>query len=122
MWFEPLPDQCPPNDAFEPNGMYFRLADGEKPTCSDFWSHRKIWPTKSFHTTECIAMAVSVFSDAAPLSALKKMPLHASKSIVAVHLLPDSGRVKQTGANTHHHSWWRALDFEVIKSVQQVSV
>lgn len=67
-------------------------------------------------------MAVSVFKEPATLIALKKVPLHAHKTIVAVKLIPDAGRIKQTGENPQHHSWWRADTFEVLKFVEQVSV
>lgn len=40
-WFEELPDQCPPEDAMECNGVYFRIANGNPATSEDFFSQRK---------------------------------------------------------------------------------
>lgn len=122
MWFEPLPDQCPPGDAIEPDGVYYRLTDGSTAVCKDFWSHRKIWPTKKFHTSECIAMSISVFTDPGPLIALKKIPLHAKKSVVAVKLVHEAGKIKQTGSNPLHHSWWRADAFDVLRRIEPISI
>lgn len=114
MWFEPLPDQCPPVDASPPNGTFYRLAEDSLPKCSDFWSHRKLWPSKKFNTTECLAMSLSVYTDPAQLEALKLMKPHAKKAIVAVNLTSSAGLVKKT-FGPHHHSWWRNADFDLLK-------
>ena len=47
-WFEELPDQCPPEDAMECNGIYFRIANGNPATSEDFFSQRKLQPDKIF--------------------------------------------------------------------------
>jgi hypothetical protein len=119
MWFEPLPEQCPPADAISPNGKFYRLAETAVPKCADFWSHRRLWPTRKFNTPECLAMSVSLFADHSTIVALKMMKLHAHKSIVALNLNPDAGVVKKT-FGPHHHSWWRKADFELFAHVVPV--
>ena len=47
-WFEELPEQCPPEDAIECNGIYFRIANGNPATSEDFFSQRKLQPDKIF--------------------------------------------------------------------------
>jgi len=44
-WFEDLPENCPPNNAYSPNhDRFFRLAKQYPPTERDFFSHRKLYP------------------------------------------------------------------------------
>ena len=113
MWYEELPERCPPEDAFHPNGVYFRLTESEKIECSDFWSHRKKWPTKMFQVCECRARSVSVFDDIEQCLNVRKLPNQKQKKIVSVQLSNGDGVIKQTGKNTSHYSWWRSDTFDV---------
>lgn len=61
-WFEALPEQCPPTDAAQCNGYYYRIANGNPATTEDFFSQRKLQPDKVFKglgIDECIARAIS---------------------------------------------------------------
>lgn len=114
-WFEPLPKGCPPVDAASPNGKkYFRLVETCPPTETDFWSQRKLYPRKPFHTSECIAMALSLLSDVSACLNLLKLPPHRNKRIVEITPPPESGVLKRTGRDEYHHSWWRAKQFDPI--------
>lgn len=117
MWFEPLPDECPPTSAIPPDGIFYRLAVSTPPSCTDFWSHRKLYPTAHYNTTECIAMAVSVYTNTDALAAIQKMKAHKTKVIVGVKLGPEAGKIKQTGAEKTHFSWWRAEVFPVLDHI-----
>lgn len=120
-WFEPLPQQCPPEDAQIPRGVYYRLANSATAVCEDFWSQRKLSPNAKFNASECIAMAVSVYNHPGSLAALKKMKRHETKTVVAVKLVGDeAGRIKKTGHDVHHHSWWRPASFPVLEHICEV--
>ena len=116
MWFEQLPEQCPPADAVKPNGVYYRLTETSVPICSDFWSNRKLWAHQKFNTCECIAMSVSVFQNVEPLKRVLKMPAHKNKTMVEVTLIPEAGLIMKT-FGVSHFSWWRSADFPILNSV-----
>lgn len=63
-WFETLPEQCPPTDAEQCEGYYYRIANGNPATTEDFFSQRKMQPDKVFKglgIDECVTRAVSLF-------------------------------------------------------------
>ncbi|WP_345844267.1 hypothetical protein [Shewanella algae] len=122
MWFEELPERCPPTDAKTPDGQeYFRLIENEIIESDDFISHRKIWPNKAFHVSECRARSVSVYSDIEECRAIKKLPAHKQKKIAKVILKKDDGYIKQTGQNKEHYSWWRTRSFNYETSTALVA-
>ena len=50
MWFENLPENCPPNDAINPTDfLCFRLAAQNPPTEEDYLSQRETYPEKKFN-------------------------------------------------------------------------
>ena len=64
-WFEALPEQCPPTDAAQCKGYYYRIANGNPATTEDFFSQRKLQPDKvfkGFGIDECIASGKSTQS------------------------------------------------------------
>jgi len=112
-WAEPLPEDCPPLDAVQPNHeTYYRLVDSIPPTDSDFWSQRKKQPKMRFNTTECIARGCSVFSVRSACDRVLKMKGHRGQMVARFSLPPSSGVVKQTLGDPKHHSWWRAKGFD----------
>jgi len=113
-WDEELPEACPPEDAWDPDGrVFFRLVVDSPPTDHDFWSHRRIWPDRKFNTSECRARSVSVYERVGDCSKLLKLPMHKDKFVARVELPSGSGLVKQTGEYSHH-SWWRTAEFDVL--------
>lgn len=47
-WFELLPEQCPPEDAQQCDGYYYRIANGNPAQSVDFFSQRRLQPDKVF--------------------------------------------------------------------------
>lgn len=122
MWFENLPENCPPRNSASPNGeTYYRLAENTDIKCSDFWSHRKLWPKKQFKVPECRARSVSVFSEIDACADLRKLKVHEGKSVVSIVLNKESGKVQQTGHSLFHYSWWRALHFDPLLASRLVA-
>ncbi len=120
-WYETLPDQCPPREAFTPQDFIcYRLRLGDKVTCKDFHSHRYLSPHKKFHTTECIASSVSVFQDKSDLSNILKLAVHRGKKIAQITLYPYDGLALKTGNRTHY-SWWRSDKFDINNAVEVVT-
>lgn len=113
-WFEELPEQCPPKDAFNPNGQtFYRLVKEYPVTSDDFISQQAEFPWKVFlNTDKCIIRAVSIFSEKEDCELIRKLPRHKSKSVYALTLDEKDGVVKQT-FKPSHHSWWRTTNFEL---------
>lgn len=110
-WFEDLPEQCPPNDAFTPSGQtYYRLVNDLNNAEVDLVSQRYSKPTKKFSQDECICRSVSVFENFEDCENITKLPRHKNKKIFTLKLLESDGLLKQT-FKPSHHSWWRSSKF-----------
>lgn len=114
-WFETLPEQCPPSDASKCTGNFYRIAQGDPVTSADFFSQRKLQPDKIFTGAgidECIARAISLFSDINDAKKRLKLPKFRDANIALVTLQQEDGMMKKTfGAS--HYSWWRTCTFNV---------
>jgi len=114
-WFEDLPEQCPPNDAKDCNGDFYRIANGDPAQSADFFSQRRLAPDKVFKgkgIDECIARAVSLFANLDDAKKRLKLPKFKRANIALVELRPKDGMMKKTFADSHY-SWWRTKDFNV---------
>lgn len=114
-WFETLPEQCPPEDAELCNGSYYRIANGNPVDSADFFSQRKLQPDRVFKgpdIDECIARAISLFSDRKESERRLKLPKFRNASIALVELKPKDGMIKKT-FGIAHYSWWRTKVFDV---------
>ena len=114
-WFEELPEQCPPEDAKECNGIYYRIANGNPATSADFFSQKRLQPDKIFTgegIDDCIVKSISLFSDRKEREKRLKLPKFRKGVIAEVKLEPKDGMIKKTFGNAHY-SWWRTNEFEV---------
>ncbi len=114
-WFEKLPPSCPPNDAKDCEGVFYRVSHGNPAESSDFFSQRQLAPDKTFKgegVDECIARAVSLFADLGDAKNLLKLPKFKHANIAIVQLRKQDGKMKKTFRNSHY-SWWRSATFEV---------
>jgi len=112
-WYEELPPHCPPEEAWSPEAIFFRLGS-VPPDDSDFWSHRQRFPHKVFQVSECIARSLSVFDDQVAAERLKRLlPSMRSKPVFQIDLTEKHGLVQQTGNDQHHFSWWRSTEFDL---------
>ena len=79
-WFELLPEQCPPEDAQQCDGYYYRIANGNPAQSVDFFSQRRLQPDKVFKglgVDECITRAVSLLLCSSILRKLTIVPIMA---------------------------------------------
>lgn len=111
-WYEQLPASCPPENSINPDRKLYRLCACNPPEDSDFLSHRKLFPTKPFNTTECIARAVSVWEKKEICLDLTKLPRHKTKVVAELDLDSSDGLICKTG-KPHHYSWWRSNTFQI---------
>jgi hypothetical protein len=113
QWSEPLPDRCPPDNAFDPDGLiFYRLCLTSPPTVNDFKSQRANCPTCNFDINECIARSLSVWDDIDKCLNLLKLPRHKGKSAMKLELKSNDGLVLQT-FKSNHYSWWRTQTFDI---------
>lgn len=120
-WYEELPDQCPPAEAFIPKGFVcYRLCEGELPSDVDFISQRHLAPHKKFSAPECQARAISVFQNSEDLRGVLKLAAHRHKKIVQIILNASDGAAMKTSSSSHY-SWWRSARFEVAKAIKEVA-
>lgn len=118
-WYEELPEQCPPVDAAPCTGRFYRIAKGDPATDGDFFSQRKLQPNKVFTglgVDECIARAVSLFSDKDDACKRLKLPKFKHANIAEIVLTPKDGVMKKTFSDSHY-SWWRSKSFEVSQAI-----
>lgn len=122
-WHEELPDQCPPEEAFNPNGMtVYRFCSTETPSESDFISQRMLFPGKVFNgITECTAKSLSVINDLEACKNKLKLPRIKKRfnSILEVNLTNGDGLILKTFNDPNHFSWWRSKSFS-INSVKRI--
>lgn len=114
-WYEQLPPLCPPTDTVPCEGTYYRIAKGNPANDSDFFSQRRLQPDKTFTglgVDECIARAISLFSDVNDAARRLKLPKFRHANIAEVTLTPKDGVMKKT-FSASHYSWWRTTSFEV---------
>ncbi|MBS7691933.1 hypothetical protein I0E98_21970 [Pseudomonas lalucatii] len=117
-WYEELPEQCPPSDAFSLDGFVcYRLCECLEPTEGDFLSHRALFPQKTFHAPECRARAISVFKKPEDLDSLLKLAIHKHKAKVRITLGRNDGVAMKTGRDSHY-SWWRSRGFNLMRAIE----
>ena len=115
IYREPLPENCPPEEAAEISNrrIVFRLVRNNPPMDADFRSQRAENPEADFNIGECIARGLSVFSERSVLERQLRKPRHRGKAICQVTLERGAGFIKQTGQNRHHYTWWPLSDFDI---------
>lgn len=118
IWFEQLPEQCPPKDAEPCNGTYYRIAKGIPTESEDYFSQRMLQPEKIFTgegIDECILRAVSVFDTPEMASKRLKLPKFKSQMVIQISLTEKDGVAKKTFGPSHY-SWWRSINFNYVQT------
>lgn len=117
-WSEELPDQCPPAEAFSPDGQtLYRFTKSEVPSEADFISQRGLKPESTFNgISECIARSLSVFNDLPHCQKMLKLPRWKGARILACPLSEQDGLAMKT-FKAHHYSWWKTNNFDIASAV-----
>lgn len=112
IWYEELPEFCPPLKAIAPQSeKFYRVAKGDPTQNSDFFSQRKLQPDKQFNVDECIARAISIFKDTEDALRLSLLPKFKGGVIAEIILTERDGLIMKTFKNSHY-SWWRTKQFD----------
>ena len=118
-WIEdPLPSNCPPNDAIIPNHVeFYRLVETIPPTKEDFFSVFKLYPEKELLKSidECIQRSCTLFSTLKDCDTIRKLPNFKTKIIIKITLPPECGLIKRTFKRPNHYSWWMTNGFDPVK-------
>jgi len=130
IWFEQLPDGCPPEDAQPVAGSVYRFVDNDPPQLEDFVSWRKLNQSEPCPNglTECQACGLSVFTtEEGVCTALRRKPFLRKKKTALAHLSSklNLGVILKTparGTGNNHHTWWLSSDTEPWKEFQVVNV
>lgn len=121
---EPLPVDCPPDDAEEINFLriVYRLVRNDPPSDVDFRSKRAQSPNHRFREpdSECILRGLSVFSTPRDAEKLLEARYWRGASVCRVELGPGAGSILQTGENSDHYTWWPLADFDILANCRMV--
>jgi len=111
-WAEELPENCPPDDAAQPNSeAFYRLVDTSPPGEIDFHSPYRLSPKRKF-SCAYTSRALSIFVSDHYCNLLRKTPHFRGKLMIKIYLPQNSGVVKSTNPKTTHHEWWMAKGFD----------
>ena len=120
---EPLPLDCPPDDAVEIAGrrVVYRLVRHNPPVDDDFRSQRAERPDAMFReVTECQARGLSVFSGSSHALRRAKSGKLKGAMLCEVTLDRGSGRIRRTGNRSGHQTWWPLADFDILANCRVV--
>lgn len=114
-WPAHYPAQCPPSDAEQAIGTYFRFVDSAPPSGEDTMSHVELrnaglrFKNRDFGADECNASGFSVFDDQSAAEKTRSSVGPLRKKRIAKVDVSGSGVLKQTGSKKSHHTWWRPI-------------
>lgn len=120
---EPLPAQCPPEDAKEIVSELnaFRLVSCVPPCDDDFRSQRAEKPNARFNVDECTARGVSLFLKLEDALNARRLPKLKTKVPCQVRLHAGAGRIKQFGRIDSHQTWWPYAEYDILVRCEVVS-
>lgn len=113
-WPDWFPPNCPPPEAADASGEFYRLVSEDPPVEADFRSNRELadagearatWP----ESKECQACGLSVTETLADAEATRKAFGALRKKRIAVGAVDGDGKLLATPSRKapSHHSWWR---------------
>lgn len=107
-WPAFYPPDCPPKDANEFSGSFFRFVENDPPNGSDFLPMIIQNPNKKY-TPLCKACGISLFKNETDLNILmRRIPAYRNKKIAHGTLNQNCGRGKHTPNQFYqsHYTWW----------------
>ena len=106
---EYYPEQCPPYNANNTEGIVFRFTKEDKPHKQDFISFYEKNPNKDWGMDTCQAMGLSVFPTIEACEEMKrKIPALNKKKIASANLNNNYGKFANTPSTNskRHMTWW----------------
>lgn len=108
-FLEYYPEQCPPYNAKDIEGIVFRFTARNTPHQRDFLSFYEISPDKEWGLDACQAMGLSVFPSTEACEEMKdKIPAMRKKKIASANLNRNYGKFANTPSTNskRHMTWW----------------
>ena len=121
---EPLPEDCPPDDAEEitAHRAVYRLVRNKPPTDGDFRSQRAENPHRVFRrVTECQSRGMSVFADHRDAERQTEIPRLKGLAVCRVDLVTGAGHIQKTGGSSHY-TWWPYADYDILANCRMMSL
>lgn len=119
---EPLPDDCPPDEAEEigfPRVVY-RLVRNHPPAHDDFQSQQAEQPDRVFRDdTECQTRGLSVFASRNVAEQLSTRGILRGTAVCRVTLASGAGSIQPTGRRSHH-TWWPLANYDILANCRVV--
>lgn len=113
-WAEALPPDCPPEDAIQPVGIFYRFVESVPTTKRCFLSQRALAPNKKFKgVSDCVARSLSIVKGVENAYQLQRLPTLKNKIMLKLYLTRQAGLVKRTFKRCGHYSWWRNRHFDI---------
>ena len=92
------------------------------PTDDDFRSQRAEQPDRVFRNiSECQARGLSVRTDLESVVDLMGLRTIRGRMLCQVQLDHGSGRIMQTGGDSHHSTWWPLADYLILVNCSLVT-
>ena len=118
MWKEELPENCPPEEAFEMKQTVFRLLKDKEPQESDFYSFIKLNPDNNRYKNLCKAYAISSFNTKENvLIAKKKSKRNIGNYVCEMEITKEVGKNDFTVKSGHFSTWiyssWEYTNFAI---------
>lgn len=99
------PNDCPPQDAVDANGVVFRIVNNDPPIADDLASHFETG--KLPNAPPCLRCGLSVFREVRDAVHQKQLLPKLGRWIAKGTLKSDHGKTKlTTGKQPTHTTWW----------------
>jgi hypothetical protein len=117
MYFENLPEQCPPAHAIDDAlGKAWRLVNENPPSQEDFQSHAAAGRVKPRTCDACSWASCSLFHTEAAAREALKLPTLRGRRPIMVDIPERSGRWVKS--KSQHVDFWRYANFDILASVR----
>lgn len=104
-WPEHFPQGCPPPDAMDAEGPFFRIVTSDPPTEGDFKTHWEL----GREGPPCLRHGLSGFRTFDEVALFREViPGFRKRRVARAELKPELGKLKNTPTKNSkgHHTWW----------------
>lgn len=111
-WPDHFPESCPPADAADATGSFYRLVAGDPPTPGDFENHLQLRAAgtinpKRVFPDDCMAAGLSILSEKQDAEGLRESVGPLRSKLIAYGEITGHGVFKATPSRfKSHHTWW----------------
>jgi hypothetical protein len=117
-WPDNFPEACPPEEAADATGSFYRLVEANPPVARDFMSHIElqnagIIPLKRSFADDCKAAGLSIFAERQDAENVRESVGPLRSKLIAYGDITDQGVMRHTPSrHKSHHTWWLPVDTE----------